>query len=183
LFSSGATYLGANSQGDAQIVVDIENESEDGTTIVEIEGGQKTKAVGSKRLIFGVTPYREYKVSISPDDDAPITDYDTKVVDVLLYPGHSQLIRFTLRKLYIALGTLVDEKDNPILNAKIVGAKENSESDEDGLFQVEIAGSETLFAEGDGKKCEIVLTKLESEVEYYHEYGNVPCKSIPNSEP
>jgi outer membrane usher protein FimD/PapC len=178
VFGSGKAYIGANAEGDAQIVVDIENDAKDGTTVIEIEGGQKTKVVGSRRIVFGVTPYREYRVSISPDEDAPITDYDTKIVDVLLYPGHSQFIQFKLRRLFVAIGSLVDKDGKPMTEVVIKGAKDDIATEEDGTFQVEIAGDEVLKAQVEGGECTVQLPKLEKEPEYFHEFGEVQCLRV-----
>ncbi len=158
--------------------------------IAEVEGDALAKGVPFEVLIdgqireilelgehavIGLAPYRTYKASIRPTEGASIVSYDTTVHEFSVFPGNVVKRVWHIDKIFIVLGRVVDEEGKPIAHERIKGTKDYSFTEEDGTFQAEVTGRETLYIDSRRLKCDLPIN-FDHRPEYYLEAGDVVCR-------
>lgn len=128
-----------------------------------------------QRMVVKLMPYRSYRVSIRPTEEAPLLRYDNEAFAFSVFPGNVLKKTWKIDKTFLVLGRLVDKNGKPIPFQRIKGVKEYVVTEEDGSFQAEISGSEELRVESSLYQCKLPLTVPE-EVEFIYDLGEIRCE-------
>jgi hypothetical protein len=91
-----------------------------------------------------------------------------------VFPGNVVKYSWAVDKVFIALGRIVDQNGVSMAWKRIHGVREYTVSEEDGSFQAELSGHESLHIELDGQRCDLSLPKIES-VDYFLDLGDLVC--------
>ena len=174
--SGGGLATGPAGLGQSLLVVDLDNEDDEAITDILVDGQSINQIKGSGRYILGISPYQKVNVRIRPSEISPLTRYDVKSRDVLLYPGSVQTEKFKIEKVFLAIGNIVDENNTPLAMKRISGLQDYPLTEEGGYFQAEVTGGERIEIDIDNnKKCSVQLPKVENK-QYYHDFGALICR-------
>ncbi|MGB5580196.1 MAG: CS1-pili formation C-terminal domain-containing protein [Woeseia sp.] len=132
----------------------------------------------SKRNVIGLRPYRTYEIRLEPRGET-IVDFDQRVRSVTLYPGNVETLRFEANEVTVVVGQIVDPSGIPLANARIDGISGYAGTDENGWFQIEIAGPQVLsIRRADQTSCAVKLPPYQSE-QGLAVLDPLICQSIP----
>ncbi|MGB5353613.1 MAG: TcfC E-set like domain-containing protein [Woeseia sp.] len=116
-----------------------------------------------KRNVIGLRPYRTYEIRLEPRGEA-FVDFDQRVRHVTLYPGNVETLRYEANAVTVVVGQIVDRAGLPVANARIDGIGGYAGTDENGWFQIEIAGAQALSIRRlDRPACRVELPPFEAE--------------------
>jgi len=160
---------------EAAIIAEIQSNSSDNIFDVRINNQLYDTVRAGEKSVLGVTPYRTYRISIRPHDSGSIVDYDSSIRTATLFPGNVAREVFNADRVFIALGRLIDSSGEPIAHQRIRGPREYTATEEDGSFQMEIAGHEELYVESRQYNCKLDL-KIDEIPEYFIELGEITCQ-------
>ncbi len=116
-----------------------------------------------KRNVIGLRPYRTYEITLVPRGET-FVDFDQRVRSVTLYPGNVATLQYEANAVTVVVGQIVDRSRLPVANARIDGIAGYAGTDENGWFQIEIAGAQPLtIRRADQEPCRVELPLLEAE--------------------
>jgi hypothetical protein len=161
---------------EAVLVAELPSESTDTEFQVLINGQIAATVKAGEKAVIGVAPYRAYDVSIRPTEGAELVTYDSSVTKMTFFPGNVRKKRWGIEKIFIILGRLVDQNGAPLARQRIKGTKDYTATEQDGTFQAEVGGSESLFVESQVYRCKLDLNITERP-EYFVDLGDVRCIS------
>jgi hypothetical protein len=141
---------------------------------VLVNGQRQGTVSAQERAIVSLSPYRTYKVSLAASEKSGLVDYDATTYEVTLFPGNVVKRQWQVDKVFVLLGRLLDGDGNPIVRERIKGARGYGFTEDDGTFQIEVTGSETLVVDSKRKKCTIDI-KFPEAPEYVFDAGDVLC--------
>ena len=147
---------------------------------VLIDGQVREVIHPGERAIIGLSPYRSYKASIRPTEEAAIVNYDTTIHEFSLFPGNVVKKVWTVDKVFIILGRLIDEEGHIIPHERIKGTKEYTFTEDDGTFQGEVTGRDTLRIDSKRRHCTIELP-ITTKPEYFIDLHDIVCKTSTSS--
>jgi hypothetical protein len=101
-----------------------------------------TVAVG-QRLPLMLPEYDVYEIRLQAVD-APAVRYDASPRTVSLYRGTIKTLTWKVDTVFVAFGRLLDAAGQPLGDAVLDGGLEPSHSDDQGYFQIELAGPTEL---------------------------------------
>lgn len=132
----GTFAIGARQQGQSAVVLDIAGDEDDAYFDVEINGTRRgTAAIGDKTVI-GLTPFDTYEVKLKPRGST-IIDFEQNTRSVTLYPGNVVSMDWSVTRVIVAFGQIVNEAGEPVANGVVDGVIGLAITDEFGLFQAE----------------------------------------------
>lgn len=134
------------------------------------------RVISGERSVIGVTPYRTYDVRLRPVEGADLVTYDSNAKKITVFPGNVVKKTWQVEKVFILLGRIVDEYGEPVARRRIKGTKEYTVTEEDGSFQAEIGGYETLEIDSDTHSCKISFD-LPDNPEYFLDIGEIECET------
>lgn len=134
-----------------------------------------TVAAG-ERAVIGVAPYRTYEVRVRPQEGGDLVSYESNEAKVTIFPGNVVKRSWQVEKVFILIGRIVDEHGEPLARKRIKGTKEYTVTEEDGTFQAEVGGYETLKIESESHSCTISFDFPETPG-YFFDIGDFPCLS------
>jgi hypothetical protein len=132
-----------------------------------------TVTAGGKTTI-GVSPYRTYDIKLRPKEGEDLVSYDSNTTTVTFFPGNVIKRKWQADKVFIILGRIIDENGDPVARQRIKGTKEYTATEEDGTFQAEIGGTETLTIETHGYQCKLSFD-IPADQQYFLDLGDLPC--------
>jgi outer membrane usher protein FimD/PapC len=159
---------------DAIMIAAIKGGNSESMFEVLLDGQVMERIKAGQQAVIGVAPYRAYKVSIRPTEGSEIIDYDAKSHEIVFFPGNVVKREWSANRVFIALGTLVDSEGKPMPRVRIRGTRNYTVTEEDGTFQIEITGDESLFVEKKGKRCDITIGITE-QPQFFAEVGALTC--------
>ncbi len=143
---------------------------------VLVNGQRQGIVARGSRAIISLTPYREYSISLSAQEGSSLVDYDVAKYKVTLFPGNVAKRVWSVDKVFVLLGRVIDEEGQPIVRERIKGAKGYGFTEADGTFQLEVSGREPLSIESPRRRCTIDVT-MDEVPEYVLDVGDVVCRS------
>ncbi len=111
---------------------------------VTVNGSEVGIVKPGESLPILLNPYDTYKISAQPANSNLPVEVTTTAKDVTLYPGNVQPVMLDIQRIYIVIGRLVDEQNNPIANARLQQARGLVITDENGNFQAEVTDVNNL---------------------------------------
>jgi hypothetical protein len=170
---SGAQVAGKTTS-DAIIVARVDG-AQPGDRFEVLVNDQRSGTIdGDRPLTLALPAYRNYSVRIRSTGDAPLA-YDSTPQGVALYPGTVAPLQWTAARQSLKLGRMVDPEGDLVRHAFITGAGVWSETDDNGLFQIEAADDvELTVSLRDGRSFTIRLPRARAN-EGIARLGDVVC--------
>ena len=134
-----------------------------------------TVPAGSKKVI-ALNPYRTYEVRVRPTEDGDLVTYDSNASRFTVFPGNVIKRSWQAEKVFILLGRILDQYGEPVARKRIRGTKEYTVTEEDGTFQAEIGGHETLTIDSPTHNCSLSFD-IQEHPEYFLDIGDLLCNS------
>ncbi len=172
VFSDGRAALSGGEMRDSAVIVETDGDNGETLDVFVNQAKAGTTSVGRPLTIY-LEPYREYEVQARPHDAALLsTDFSPK--KIVSYPGSVTRASWSVAHIFVAFGRLINEAGAPVRGASISGAHGVAESDEQGYFQIEMAPTDDLVAELEGRKCALPRSKAEPTTGFL-KWGDVVC--------
>ncbi len=162
-------------RSDAAIVAAVKSGTTRQNVEVLVNGSRYESVKPGSKAIIGLEPFRTYKVAIRPIEADEFVMYDIEPRTITLFPGNIVREEWSIDKMFIGLGRVVDVTGKPIEWERINGPKEYTATEDDGYFQAELTGKEKLTIKSKENNCVIDIPQVEN-VSYSHDYGTLTCK-------
>ncbi|WP_263080767.1 TcfC E-set like domain-containing protein [Endozoicomonas sp. Mp262] len=148
--------LGGEHSADSALMVNVNGEDGD-VFDVKVNGQRRGYAVVGRPSLVPLNPYEQYTVTISPVGTA-LYDFDERERKVTLYPGNVVSLDYDAVALQLLFGRLV-QGGEPVYGAQIKGGLRPADSDDYGLFQLELRTDKKMIdvVLEDGKVCELPI--------------------------
>jgi outer membrane usher protein FimD/PapC len=157
-------------------------------TVVRLKGGDKSQRFEvlvdesprgtvkpGDNLVLFLNPYDTYSVRLRSSGSG-MSNFDTAARKVTLYPGNVATLDWDVAPVVIVFGRAIDLRGQPIANADITTSRGNSQTNEDGYFQVETAQNEQITVRDRlGKMCSIPPSKARP-IDGYLARGEAECR-------
>jgi hypothetical protein len=177
----GVAFGGDNVSASA-IVVRLDGSMTGMTADVLINGSKRARIRSGESVPVFLPPYHVYDVRLVPVD-APLASFDTRARSVTVYPGNVETLVWDAEPVIAGFGRLLDPSGHPIAGALIDGAREPSESDAAGYFQVEIVPNTTLHVRPpSGPACRVTLANVAARKNGFAPLGDLICQPESNSQ-
>jgi len=174
--NQGGFALSYPAEGDAVLIAEIESQTaQKAQMLLFINGTEYGTIQYGSRLVVGLPPYKSYKVFIKPAEGTDLVDYDATTTEFTFFPGNAITKSWRVEHVFIAIGKIVDKTGKAIPHARLKGFKGYVATEEDGSFQADSNGNETLEIDDEIRHCRISLPAI-STPEYYYEYGSLTCE-------
>ncbi len=134
--------LGGEQSAESALMVNV-NGSDGDVFDVTINGQRRGYAVVGRPSLVPLSPYEQYAVSISPAGEA-MYDFDERERSVTLYPGNVVSLDYDAVALQLLFGRLLMD-GQPLTSAKITGGLYPADSDDAGLFQLELRADKKVI--------------------------------------
>lgn len=178
--NNGEASVARPTQAESALLVEVKGNAinvED-TFEVYVDNQLRDTLVSGQQAVVSLAPYRKYQVSLRPKDNASLVLYDTGNFDVIVFPGNVVKKTWTIDRVFIVIGRLIDEQGNPIPHERILGTKDYTFTESDGTFQCEITGSEALTIRSKRRSCDVVLS-IKEKPEFYVDVKDALCREVP----
>ncbi len=155
-FMTDGNHLAMGGEQSAESALMVNVKGRDGDVFdVKINGQRRGYAVAGRPSLVALPPYEQYTVSISPAGTA-LYDFDERERRVTLYPGNVVSLDYEAVALQLLFGRLMLNGE-PVYGARIEGGLYPADSDDFGLFQLELrADKEAINVELDsGQVCSL----------------------------
>ena len=126
--------VGGERQAESALVLNVEGNEGD-IFDVKIDGQRRGYAVVGRPSVIPLSPYRQYRVSLSPSASS-LYDFDERERTVTLYPGNVVSMDYEAIALKLLFGRLLFGGE-PLTDVRINGGLYPAQSDDMGLFQLE----------------------------------------------
>ena len=163
-------------RAEAVLVAEVVGAGEDSAFDVIVNEQTVGSIKGGGKVVTGLGPYRTYKIGIRPKQGSAIVHYDNSLYEVTVFPGNVVKKTWKFERVFIALGRLLDRDGRSIGWQRIKGPKEYVVTEDDGHFQAEITGSESLEIDSSKYHCKIELPQPQEAVQYFYDFGDVYCR-------
>ncbi len=140
-----------------------------------INGNNYTKAIAGTPVAIALNPYKTYNIRIEATEESDLTQYDNKAKSVTLFPGNIAPLSWDINSIYIGIGRILDNENNPIKHQKIKGVSGYVYTEDDGSFQADLTGEEKLYIDSEKYNCKISLPKSQP-TDIIVDYGDIICK-------
>lgn len=172
---NGTVAVGGQNSNDAALIAKVIGPPSDAEFDVVLNGQTYAKMKANSTAVVGVSPFKTYKVLIRPAEESDLVSYDSKEDMITFFPGNVVSESWYAYPVFIITGRLLDKQSRPIEYERIRGIKEYTITENGGIFQAEINGSEELYIDSAKHKCRINL-KVETPPEYFLDVGDVICE-------
>lgn len=176
LSQDGAVSLAPLLGQTAFVSIDLQSDSTVTPMEIVVNGQVMDRVPAGGRTVIPLSPYRVYRVSVRPAEDADLVHYDTGAEQFVLFPGNVLSRRFSVEKVFVALGRLVEQDGTPLSWKRIQGVKGFAVTEADGTFQIETSGRQPMYVESKGWRCEFSLDAPPSG-EFILDAGDVICQA------
>ena len=157
LMTDGSVFsVGGKGRAQSAVVINIDGREGDRFDVL-VDGQRITYAVVGQPSVVGLSPFRQYQISVRPAGTA-MYGFDEKTETVTLYPGNVVRLDVETVALQLAFGRIMFN-GTAGKNARITGGMTPISVDDYGLFQVEMPlTTESLNIEMDnGWLCKVPL--------------------------
>ncbi len=152
--------LGGEDRSESALVVNLEGRSGD-VFDVRVNGQRRGYAVAGSPSIIGLSPYDQYRVTLSPAGET-LYSFDEREKVATLYPGNVVTLDYQAIPLQLLFGRLLFN-GQPLTGARIEGGLLPGITDDIGMFQVEArsdVGSLQVELES-GMLCPLLVKEME----------------------
>ena len=126
--------LGGEDRSESALVVNLEGRAGD-VFDVRVNGQRRGYAVAGSPSIIGLSPYDQYRVTLSPAGET-LYSFDEREKVATLYPGNVVTLDYEAVPLQLLFGRLLFN-GQPLTGARIEGGLLPGSTDDIGMFQVE----------------------------------------------
>ncbi|WP_257267005.1 TcfC E-set like domain-containing protein [Endozoicomonas sp. ONNA2] len=126
--------LGGEERAESALVVNLEGRAGD-VFDVKVNGQRRGYAIAGSPSIIALTPYEQYRVSLSPAGET-LYSFDEREKTVTLYPGNVVTLDYEAIPLQLLFGRLLFN-GQPLEGARINGGLFPGSTDDIGMFQLE----------------------------------------------
>lgn len=161
------------------IIVEVNSHSTNSPVDVLINRQKMATIYPNNSYTIGVNPFKKYLVQIAQSEKSDILDYDANEREVIVHPGNITRLSWDIERVVVGYGKVVDENGSLIIKRLLKGSKTFATIDEEGSFQVDIKGGETLtinFEDDHPKKSCSVKIPDNIKEEYFINLGVLICK-------
>ena len=162
-------------QTESVLIAELASSSTTSDIEILVDGQVYDKLPAGSRSVIGVSPFRTYAVGIRPTQEADLVNYDARIHQLTFFPGNIVRQSWSVEKVFIALGRVLDEFGQPIAYQRIQGTPDYSITEEDGSFQIEITGLEDLSIQSKYYNCALNLEMPEEDIEFFYDFGDLVC--------
>ncbi|WP_330924231.1 TcfC E-set like domain-containing protein [Candidatus Sororendozoicomonas aggregata] len=134
--------LGGEQSAESALMVNV-NGTDGDVFDVNINGQRQGYAVVGRPSLVPLPPYEQYTVSVSPAGEA-MYDFDERERSITLYPGNVVSLDYDAVALQLLFGRLMMH-GQPLTFAKITGGLYPADSDDVGLFQLELRADKKVI--------------------------------------
>ena len=175
ILSPHDVIIGGRELSQSAIVASIDGDSGPSEFEVLVNGQPHGRLKAGQRLPIFLQPYRAYSVTLRPVNAASVW-YDSAARKFTLYPGNVQDVRWHTEHLITVFGRAVRPDGRPVADAMITSRRGVGQSNGNGYFQVDAAGSDILaFNTANGTECKVNLVNLKSRSDFAG-LGKVICQ-------
>lgn len=138
---------------------------------VRVNDTRQGYAITGSPSVIGLSPYEQYRISLSPAGET-LYHFEEREKTITLYPGNVITLDYQATPLLLAYGRLLFNGE-PLSGVSIDAGGSTGDTDDLGLFQLEIpASTESLqIALAEKKKCRLLLTPPKAG--YLLQMGNI----------
>ena len=126
--------VGGEDRSESALVVNLDGRAGD-VFDVRVNGQRRGYAVAGSPSIIGLSPYDQYRVTLSPAGET-LYSFDEREKVATLYPGNVVTLDYEAVPLQLLFGRLLF-KGEPLIGARIEGGLLPGSTDDIGMFQVE----------------------------------------------
>jgi hypothetical protein len=173
---SGEIDVSRPIQEGAAIVVNLESKKSQAKFQVYLNDQLSEVVSAGEQRIIGVQPYRRYKVTIRPAESVEMLSYANTTEEFTVFPGNIVKRTWKIDPIVVVVGRLVDKDGAPIRLKRIKGTKDYVTTEEDGSFQMDLLGDETLSVEGKDLSCSIKTPDINTADSYLFDVGELTCE-------
>lgn len=158
LSSHSVSVAGRDLQQSA-LVITVHGDS-DASFDVLVDEAIRGRVKAGRRFSIFVPGYRTYKVRLVPTGSANL-DYDSATRAVTLYPGNVELLDWRAESLFTVFAQAVTRNGTPISDRLVHSARNISETDPQGYFQIDVRrGDKVMIDNGGQQACEVELSAV-----------------------
>ncbi|MGO0305657.1 TcfC E-set like domain-containing protein [Endozoicomonas acroporae] len=152
--------LGGEDRSESALVVNLEGRAGD-VFDVRVNGQRRGYAVAGSPSIIGLSPYDQYRVTLSPAGET-LYSFDEREKVATLYPGNVVTLDYQAIPLQLLFGRLLFN-GQPLTDARINGGLLPGSTDDIGMFQLEARSDVgTLQVElGNGWLCPLPVEAMD----------------------
>lgn len=167
--------LGGRDLQEGALVVSLDGERGKSAFDVLVDDQPRGRLVAGQSLPIFLQPYRSYQVRLRPSGPTSV-DYDTGTRSIVLYPGNVAHVRWAARSLFTVFGQAIGLDGLPVANALVRSERGIGVSNDQGYFQIDVAGGDTLsFTRGQSWTCHSQLGVFKEGRDLVP-LGKVTCK-------
>ena len=166
--------MGGDQSAESALVINLDGREGD-VFDVRVNGQRRGYAVAGRPSVIPLTPFEEYRVSLSSTGET-LYSFDERDKSITLYPGNVVTLDYEAIPLQLLFGRLLFNGE-PLDGARINGGLYPGNTDDIGMFQLETRTDiDRLQIELDnGWICQLPVTPLEEG--YILQLGTVELKS------
>ena len=149
-WSSGSFAMGGEQFGRSALVVQMDGVRKDSVFNVLVDGQRRGYTRGSRATVIPLAPFSTYRVTVRPAD-ADLYDSSAANVEreITLYPGNISLQSFTVKRIRLVYGRLLDSTGKPLKGIAVTAGNARTVTDDLGLYQLDVSvDSQTLKLKG-----------------------------------
>jgi len=166
--------VGGRELDDSAVLVEVGGNAGSATFQVLVNDMPLGHVRAGGQLPIHLQPYRAYEIRLRPDNAAAV-QFDTGAQKVTLYPGTVRVVRWTAQSYFTAFGQAVGIDGRAISNAMVEAPHAVGETDDNGYFQVDVAGDDLLTFTRAGTRCEVRVSGAKPNNDFAS-LGKVICK-------
>jgi|GEM_PF-1905685 len=145
--------LGGNDFAEAGLIVDVDGEPAGAVFDIIVNNRKLAEsAIGTAQFV-SLRPFEAYRVKLLPRSLLS-NGIDEEIYEFTLYPGSIERISIEARREFLLVASLVNERDELIVDALVQTEDNPALIDSSGVFQAEVAPGERLVVMlADGSDC------------------------------
>jgi len=174
----GTVAFDGREQGESAIIIRLDGSARGSEFEVLVDDVPRgTVRVGST-LPITLPSYRSYRVRVRPIGEA-LVSFDGNTRNVTVYPGSVASVGWWVEPKVAMFGRALWPDGSPVAAADIVAEGAVGRTDEAGYFQMEgESGAEMTLHAADGRRCTLVIGRLQADAQGYAALGDVRCRPI-----
>lgn len=173
--SSRRTALGNGRPAQSAFLARVEGASDADEFEVLVDGSPRARIRGGQSQLVPVAPYSTYDVELRAIGSSLINIERVKHSKTV-YPGNVIDLDWNAKRVYIAIGKLLDASGEPIANALLKNVEGLALTDAAGYFQAEIdIAVETLTVQRQGQTCSLPISMTPQENISVVNLGELSC--------
>ena len=169
--------FGGKQQSTGAAVINVDGSAEKTLFDIHVNGQRRGEATPNAKTVLSLAPYQTYNIRLRPKGIG-FVDFNDEIKTITIYPGNVEQLIWSVEEIVVVFGRVLNEANQPVVNARISGALGLATSDYLGLFQAEIRKDtkELIFQTVEGN-CKINISNLDQQ-RGVSNLGNVICREI-----